>query len=415
MGMNRRKFLGTACQAGAALAAARYGFAQSAPRPPANVRVYRDPADRRLITETDMYYLGSFNCPMDNGWENAGFAVAFNPVGNGGAGSLFVQGRHVNGGVQVAEIAIPTPKSSSYITASVMRPMTNLATGSCPTGSTAAEGLCVLNTPNGWKLHWTLRDYYAQVSNPRFGHGYCDLDFTNKRGAWRLEGLGYNMEAGYLFEIPAAWASVHCGGRRLGTGLSSDNGSATTNWGAAMYAIAPWLESIVPPPDQSALPYTKLLEYPYDDSGVVNLTSTVGGFAGYKYPGADRIFGVAWLEDGTGRQGILCVGREGSGGVRYKDPTACETGGQATDPYHFKWWFIDPADIAAVLGGTRAALSVGPYREYTPGAEWPASTNGCHHSQTGITFDRTNRTVYILNQQANVTQAMVHVYRVGPS
>jgi len=183
-----------------------------------------------------------------------------------------------------------------------------------------------------------------------------------------------------------------------------------------MYAIAPWLESTVPPPDQSALPYTKLLEYPYEDSGVVNSTSTVGGFAGYKYPGADRIFGVAWLEDGTGRQGILCVGREGSGAVRYKDPTACEPGGQATDPYHSKWWFIDPADIEAVLGGTKAAISVGHYREYTPGAEWPASIAGsCARMQTGITFDRTNRKVYILNNRAAGTQAMVHVYRVGPS
>ncbi len=260
----------------------------------------------------------------------------------------------------------------------------------------------------------------------------------------------------YMFEIPAAWADLHTGGRRLVTGRFRDGGSASQ--GPVILAIGPWLDGN-PPPPRATLSTTTLLYYS-------TFPSSVDRMEGYQH--ADEWVGGAWVSGAT-KQAVLiagtkaigehcwygwqrcpggqvpCIESEEIGGPGCYDADGevcglgpeyyCECNESGCDPDCFGdrgWWserfdarilFYDPNDLAAVANGSLAPHVPQPYAHLTlndhlflPDVYVEAHGSGQQRRFLlgAVAYDSARGLLYLteLLADAENEQPLVHVWQV---
>jgi hypothetical protein len=380
-----------------------------------------DPADTESalsgpLTEADFTYEGAFLAPAngERGFAFGGRAAAFNPYGDpsssdGFDGSLFITGFPRN--EQVAEISIPAPELHDGSTAglpiaTVLQPFSDVTGGRGESYVGSSErgglddfrigGLEVIDGGDGPRLHWTAWQVGNVAYNDVAGHGSSSLDLQNPdpQGPWYLGNQVTYKTAGYLFDVPRAFADEHLGGNYLLSGFQDAAASSVTSWGPPFFAFSP--PAAAEP--EARLQVVELVNYPYDQAQL----------AGYEKrtltPGAD------WVESSDGRRAIVTVGTRA--GPNSGD---CDSGPNQGDPYTPQLMFYDPDDLARVAAGELTPSQVEPYRTWQPSSLlFPT----CDWLLSSISFDETSGRLYVVQVKADRSQQehepvpAVHVFSV---
>ncbi len=219
-------------------------------------------------------YLGSFKAPF--GIYGVG-RIAFNPNGNGGQGSLFIEGGGSNA-FSVGEIAIPQPllvsgrdqlaqlptaavlQNRSDIYARIPQKATSWPSGNVNTfnnGNNAVFGGLYFE---GGKLYFNAYTYYGgvtelattgRIENP------ANLATTTITGMFRTQGA--TRTAGWMMPIPSEWRT-RLGGTHL---VGHDNGITCverTSAGPTLYAFN--LADMASAANGTAIPTTARMNYP---------------------------------------------------------------------------------------------------------------------------------------------------------
>jgi hypothetical protein len=429
----------------------------------------------QLVQPADLVYLGAFRLPGDETppqtFAYGGNAMTFNPDGdlrsNGDAypGSLFLMGhdRQVGAlpdGNQVAEISIPAPgmagNPADLPQADFIQTFHDVAAGHfTELEEIPKAGMQYLNHPaTGPKIHLAWGQHLQ--SDDVASHAWFNptLDAPDFRGTWFIGHQRLYSVNGYMFEIPAAWADAHAGGRYLATGRMRDGGQG--GMGPTLFAYRPWLPDGSAPAPGTRLPETTLLLYANAET-TETIERTLNG---YQHP--DEWEGGAWLTTPSGKTAVLFAGTKGVGAkywygwvnpagpdrpcveaemlgdftlCRLADGTPCPaedlTGCTGHNDYR-GWWssrfsaqiiLYDPADLAQVAAGRMEAWEPQPYATididerlfHNPSGVDPdmLGTGMQRRNRIGdVAYDRAHGLLYILELFADGAKPVVHVWRV---
>ena len=363
------------------------------------------------LTGDDLTYSGSFSVPSGSDGEGFGFgggSIAYNPAGDG---SLFVTGIAPEG--QVAEISIPSiePHEDSrrgFSEAEILQPLTDITSGRGDeligtTQQGGAEhfqigGLEVVEGPAGPRLHWTAWRAFAVTNDEVPGHGHSSLDFgdVDVEGPWLLSDFDSFVTAGYVFDVPPAFADSFLDGRQLISGFQLNPGSADTSAG-------PPFVSFDPP--ESAAPGTRL-----DAVALANFEPSVAQSTSFAETAV--VPGGEWVTTSDGRHSVVVVGN----GMTRDASEGCELGSTtdvaAHDPHIA---FYDPADLAATALGTQSPDAVEPELVVSL-ADVLIPT--CGTQLGGLSFDAENRRLFLTQRLVTVNDSgfdarpVIHVFDV---
>lgn len=414
--------------------AGRESQAYSQNRPEQQSVRHAAPLHDEVITPGNFKYLGAFRPSELDGLASrfayGGWGITFNPHGDsdgpqdGYPGSLFMVGHPEH--QMVAEIGIPEPvislsKSMDELPeAHVIQPFGDITNGiqssmtNDPSQPFQLGGMQVV----GQSLHWTTHRYYNVEGLDFPSHGVSSLSTTRPltEGPWHLgpynsgapEWHAYK-HAGYVCEIPEAAARSWFDGFNLLSGLQISTGLQTSSQGPSLFA---YRLPAVNTPAGSELEAIPLLWY-----------SQQTPLSGH-HP-ADRWVGAEWITIGS-KQAVVVVGKKSLGEFYYGDarPGDCsENKGYHGPPYEVQLLFYTHADLVAVAHGQQNAFDVQPWYR------WNGSTPGgslnqymfptCSKDVGGMTYDRVNQLLYIVQVDAGTTSdnewetiPAVHVFRI---
>ncbi|MBI4231752.1 S-layer homology domain-containing protein [Candidatus Peregrinibacteria bacterium] len=400
--------------------------------------------NRGLLSGDDFTYLGAFRLPEDipghkSRFAYGGYAMALNPDGDPSGpdddfpGSLYISGHDYL--EYVAEVSIPVPKDQRPIgvlnlnTAAFLQPFEEITEGMLDStdggNGTRLDGLAYLgpqgNQTSG-KLYWTVRTYYNVDGSSDLSHGASDLDFTNPnaKGLWRLSNFHSSMTSGYIFPVPVYFADVYLGGKRLISGLFTQQGVSASSQGPAFFAYAPWQDAVdgILPGAGAVLDAIALTYYPYDNSNYVqgdaSSTEKMSNFPDFQIP--DGWEAAAWVNTDDAHA-VVVVGTRAMSPTYYGPPRPgdCNTyTGYYGTPYEPRLAFYNPADLAKAAQGQIEPWDVLPYSEWNP-EEY--MVEHCEWSLMGAVYDEENHLFYALDRNADreddEPKPLIYVFRVG--
>ncbi len=394
-------------------------------------------ANRQRLTAQNFAYLGAFRLPKEaNGGSRFGYgggALALNPHGDpagqndGYLGSLYIVG-HENDQL-VAEVTIPVPKKqsgqsvASLSTASYLQGFADITGGKAQTFDAGngyrVDGLVYLeaqNPQNSGKLYWTARTYYNVDTSDDLSHGMSDTNLSNPnaQGMWRLANFHGLTTGGYIFPAPQYFADLYLGGKRLISGLSSQQGVSGTSQGPAFFAFGPWFNysGTNPPQNGAVLNAQKLVSYPYTGQPDAD-RDPPSNFPDYQVP--DSWDAAAWVYTPT-QHAVVVTGHRAMGATYYGDarPNDCTIyKGYHGEPYEPRVIFYDPADLALSAQGLKDPATIVPYAEWNP-AQYLVNT--CMWDLTGAAYDSERGLFYLLHANADVEDGeptpLVYVFSV---
>lgn len=393
--------------------------------------------EKSLLQMSQLHYVGAFRLPRVGGggasrFGYGGWAFALNADAN----SIYVVG-HDNDQL-VAEVSIPTPLDhhaagiAGLNTASFLQNFTDITEGMAPSLNSGngfqINGLAYLpaqGSQTSSHLYWTAREYYNVDRSDDLSHGMSELDFAhpNAQGLWRLSP---NMRsAGYIMTIPEDFANTYLGGKRLASGLFTQQGVSATSAGPALFAFAPWLDDVngIAPAAGTALSNTPLVYYPYNEDGSESgeqITESSwwvhegsSNFPEFQIP--DRWDSAVWIETPSSH-GIVVFGQRADGRTYYGDqrPGDCTIAkGYHGEPYHPSLVMYDPSDLAAVASGNKNPTTVLPYLEQDTSSLF---VNTCVFEFHGAGYDAQQQLLYVLQRQADTVdgepQPLIYVFHV---
>jgi hypothetical protein len=354
-----------------------------------------------LLSAASLVYKGSIavpngtfgHVPPDEGAASFGlapaFGLAFDPLGHGGLGSLFISSKENL--LNVAEISIPTPiigAVGSLPIATVLQGMADPAEGTFQAAAAGADG--PVNRIGGLyvvqdKLIFDAYTFYDANNTQTLTHFTRNrtLATPSVQGPFAtayVRPAGGNVGGflnGYMGSIPSAWQAALGGTALTGNGALSI--ISRTSSGPGVFAFTP--EALA-----AAFPAQPLVYYPLEHQTLGAGTPTV---AGALFNLADTIHGVAFP---ASSRTVLFFGTHGFGPWHYgcgvSDPALdgvynCDTGGgtgcgdycwydpangakgQHAYPYGNFVWAYDANDFAAVKAGTKQPWDVVPYATWT--------------------------------------------------
>lgn len=317
---------------------------------------------RKQLKWSSFKHVGAFRLPLNPGgssrFGNSTGVTAFNPNGNGGAGSLFVTGHaHHN---KVAEVSIPSPKdigidvekTGSLPIAKVLQPFGD-PVGSLRKKGFRISGLAILNS----QLAWTIRYTYNVASKDYPSHGLSTLKLIkpDSKGLWNIANAPHNMSAGYLCSIPPdRELPKKLRGMNLMSGQSEVPGRASSSAGPALFGFRFSPPFPKPNSDFASRP---LVYYPLQKS----------------FPGwgpANKVYDSEWIQVG-GRECIAFLVRWSKGRHWYGHGESYPhyPGGDRWDsskgyhapPYVIELWLYDAKDLIEVAMGGLKPWSPRPY------------------------------------------------------
>ena len=376
------------------------------------------------MTEADWTYLGAFIAPateVDGSlFAFGGEAATFNPFGDpsssdGFDGSMFLSGHPVqNPGV--AEITIPAPLPHDGTTnglpiAELLGPFVEITGGRASEFVAGVDGLDqfryggleVVDSGNGPRLHWTVRQSNNVTSGDLPGHGHSSLDPTDPdpQGPWHLGDIDNRFSAGYVFTAPD---SIVGGDGTVDTFVAGFRGGPATfrhSWGPPFFGFDPPLRGEI----GDRLAVGPIAQYPDQASGLT-------GFGQ-----ADQAGGAEWISHGD-VAAVVTVGFRGLGEVFQGEPREQDCGINVSvhaGPYEPQIMFYDPADFAAAAAGEIEPSELEPYRRWNP-AEHMIRT--CQWDLSSISYDAASGRIYVVQREADTSQnefspvPVVHVFQL---
>ncbi|MEZ4527451.1 MAG: hypothetical protein R2941_16140 [Desulfobacterales bacterium] len=279
-----------------------------------------------LVQPSDFQYLGAFRLPEQGErpltFAYGGNAMSFNPDGdlsNSDAypGSLFVMGHDrlpygdLPDGNQIAEVRIPVPaiaaNPADLPEAGFIQTFHNALQGQFTDMEEIPKvGMQYLNHPDtGPKIHICWGQHLQPENAASHGWISANLSAPDFQGTWFVGNQNLYSVNGYLFDIPAAWADTHLGGRYLATGRMRDGGQG--GMGPALFAYRPWLSRGAAPASGTHLEEKVLLLYENADS----TEEIIRCMQGYQH--ADEWEGGAWITTPSGKSALLFAGTKATG------------------------------------------------------------------------------------------------------
>ncbi|MFH1046683.1 MAG: hypothetical protein V1738_00095 [Patescibacteria group bacterium] len=385
-----------------------------------------------LIQPGDFSYRGAFRLPTSEdwmGWEWGGDAMTYYPGGDasgssdGYPGSLYGTGHAWN--MNVSEINIPTPVISAgknpedLNRAVTLKPFTDVRGGLFdPLNEIIRVGMAYLPaqaSQTSGKLYLAFGQHLQEEGSSQLmpSHAWCDLDLTNTRGSWWVDGENIYSVNDYLFDIPVGWANEHVGGNLLATGRYRDGG--WSGQGPSIYAIAPWDYGNPPPAGTHIEPIT-LLQYDTSLENDALFSSSARTLDNYHH--TDTWTGASWLTVGD-KSAVAFVGTKGLGDYWYGD-----VNGPCLDCASQRGWWSDrmivqmmlfnPADLAAVAAGDLDPWEPQPYAtiDLEP---WMFRDDGDQVMfQVGaMSFDQDHGLLYVFETLADEERPIVHVWKIN--
>ncbi len=382
--------------------------------------------DELLVYPESLVRVGAFRLPDSEDYAYGG-GLAFNPAGNGGAGSLFVRGSSAGQSpFRVAEISIPTPVNSNSL-GDLPRP-TVLQALADPTNGTLAEigsdyralsglvvdgGRLILSayvsygdTQNG--SHWTRPLNLAATSDVI---GPVSFDALNSAPWDPPSGTyGSRLYGGPMCEVPAPWREA-LGGSHL-TGASGLSWIGKSSDGLLLASFSPDdLQA------EDPIGCNVLMGFP-----VGREMQRLWGYslpeANEHYQREDNQAAVFFAGDS-----VVVVGRHAMGVREYGtsapagsivDPAFPSIQGEHAYPYRYQCWAIRAADLAAVKAGAKLHYEVKPYATWELVVPMYAMTGAEHVGLiNGGAFDpATGRLWLSFHNHEGFGHAVVHVFDV---
>jgi hypothetical protein len=387
-----------------------------------------DPTGLPLLYEANVTgpgrYAGAFVPPTGAdrpfNFDNGGYTVSYNPTGNGGAGSLIIEGRQVNASL-LTEVAIPSTLNTNGVYSSMPQApflvpaphFYNIAGTYFSSGisgnPTASGGVFV----HGGSIYQTGEVWYDAAGvtvETIFKHSSLSLNLGSSSGPFAFQrkaigaySTGYRWYSGQMGNIPAEWQSLFGG-----PCLISDK-QYSINPGQSLGPFA----AVFDPADvgvTSPIPNTVVVGYPIAQpldpnsySGGIPVTGYVSPI--FSVPDSSRVTGVVFP---SGTRSVLFFGLRGKGPITYS------SAGYAAEPRVFCCWAYDALDLLAVKNGTMLAYQLQPY------AHWditdPPGVLSTQDHQCCYTWDDANRRLFMVEsgrQRAGSFQPPIHVYNVS--
>jgi len=209
-------------------------------------------------------YLGAFNTGLSGAY---GGDVAFNPAGNGGAGSLFLSRSPTSTSKEIYELTIPALVNTSDVNA-----LNTASTLQSFDTSLSPQGL-VLRSTDGRLYYGAVAGASAQSFRSINTDG-TDESPANSTMSWGYVGLD-------ITQVPDDWAASYAGGKNLV--------AVGSFYGICLQAIDPWNSTVTP---------TALVKY-----------DATHQMAGYDY--SDTFAGVQWITVGS-ESYLLVAGTDSS-------------------------------------------------------------------------------------------------------
>ncbi len=431
-------------------------------------------SDGELVQPSDFRYLGAFRLPVQGEDEPpktfayGGNAMAFNPDGDSGNGSLFIMGHDrqpwgdLPDGGQVAEVRPPTPVGSKNLnnlnTAEFLQNFTNIAEGYFSELEELPRiGMTYLNNAaTGPRIHLIWGQHHKpDMPQPTCSWFNPNLSTPDLQGLWYIGELDWYSINGYMFEIPASWADAHTGGKYLGTGRAMDGGWG--GMGPSLIAYRPWKDDGSPVASGTHLPETTLLLYEDTQANGDIIQNSVEG---HQHP--DEWEGGAWVTTASGKSAVLFVANKGTGTkywYGYRNPdgpeypcvntqaasefTACRMADGSPCPDQDMvvcdghtsakgWWcarftprfvLYDPADLAKVASGAIKSWDPQPYDHLDIGEHLLDNPSDVDLEMLGegiqrryrfgdVAYDRDNNRIYVLELFADDAKPVVHVWDI---
>jgi hypothetical protein len=396
------------------------------------------------VQTDDLEYKGAFRLPSEitNGyqWSYGGYGLAFYPDGDLSSnddypGSLFSTGFNAlpNNAEKkkISEVSIPEPVISTNLAdmnrATTLQGFYDVTDGFYDEVLEGQQlntmrGLTYLEAQPGQddgKLYWSFWSAYNVAQDNLPSHGYSDLTLSNPnaQGTWNVEGYHNKAVAGYLFDIPRDWADTYLDGKYLATGISREGG--TYSRGPVLFSIALNDYSNANPPADGALPTIPLIYYDSEHDTYPN------------YVRNDIWRGGSWITAG-GKEAVAFVGSKCIAEVCYGVGTDNpDLHGQLVSPdgttiycydecsphkgYHCypkepQMVFYDTDDLAEVAQGVKNPWEVVPYNIINL-SDIISQYSECSRSE-GMSYDRENGNLYVLQNGGDSSAPLVHVFNV---
>ena len=351
----------------------------------------------RLLTAADLVHQYSFTLPAMHDVSSSGQyceytngAIAFNPAGNGGQGSLFFTCHDWT--QTVAEISIPTSTGQAVQLQQPRDALEGRLNQINPTDTNSKKigGLFV----SGTQLLLTAYSFYDGAMTASSSHFVraTNLATASIVGPFGVGSLNPAFYAGYMGTIPPVWQAA-LGGDFL-TGQCCLSIVSRTSYGPSVSAVtkANLLSAVNP------TPATTLVAYPdaHQTLGPWNQTSGT-------YNDTADVTGIL-LPDNTNT--VLFVGKIGIGTFCYGDVQCGQTSkGSYAPPYVPRIWFYRASDLALVKAGTKQYWEITPYLVET--------IQGIGTNVGGLAYNTATGQIYLTENFGNGAQARIHVYTIS--
>lgn len=385
-----------------------------------------------LVQSSDLTYLGAFRLPFDAKYDGsynnaAGFAMAFDPNGNGGAGSLFYADRYIEFG----EVSIPSlidqTGANNYDMLNVATALQSLTTceggnlvgtdlrprGGLIVGSDLVAGFGVAYDVGGQTITHYRRPKTLGAGSVTVRKITPSSPYANAR-----------YSSGYMCEIPKGLQSALGGTAVTGWVANSINSNASN--GPTAFAFDP--DALISGNITNAQP---LAVYPLANA----LQTTV-----YDYSTTNQAWDDTSLPAGVcipnGTRSMLFMGRHGYGPMWYGDGTGADfvgsdnwhydptdgSKGEHAYPYRYQTWMLDCAQLAEVKAGTRNPYDLtvttwgfnlpfeGTSSLYSTGSPDPSPDP---HIINGMCYDKTNKRIFLSTQYGVYNFTIIHAFRVN--
>jgi len=446
----------------------QYLVAQSAPRPPANVRIISEPpapsgeptapsggsSSKAVLQQVDITYEGMFYMPttVNGASTRYGLGLAFRRVN--GQKRLFSA---ING-YRLYEVVVPSTLTPTPLyTAEVARDWGPIVDQSWINGDLRG----IYWDPVDSRIYQTMGPYYDPPPPDGRTLFFATLDENTgsmqRFGPWGTKNLPYKMVMGGVTGIPQWFANAYLGGRRLAMGFG---GAYSTMGQYGPGSAGPALSAIAPPSPGANAQFSRLDDKPmlshwwntreytqplrWQRSADVNLKPSYkpswmwldGGIwspkNGVGYWTWVDLFEAAgcWIDTPT-KHGVLFAPVLATGDVWYESSDTRYTG------LKHIWAMYDPMDLAAVANGSKTPDSVKavwqadvtypfnryPMVNYRGGTTIDAVGGGTPYYEVpkGMAFDPVESMLYILMDHPQYQQLgsvgyddpVVYVYRVS--
>lgn len=392
-----------------------------------------------LIYQNNLVYLGAFRVPLGNPGANYTFdyastGFAFNPSGNNGKGSLFIN-NHIYEQL-TSEITIPelSKDINNLSIAEFLQNFSDITEGnrvkigenrsSADTSGATIGGLILYQN----KIIGSVFGNYDANNLAYFSHFTSSLNLSQKgdfKGMYRLGEINPGFVGGYMTEIPKDYQSKLGGDILTGQGALSI--ISRTSLGPSAFAFnASDLGT------KNPVPIFPLLYYDINHATLGNYSSGAANANGFNM--GMSINGVIFP---PGTSSVLFFGRTGLGPQCYGcgcsngtvgnpsctpnndcpdfcyDPVISSKGGHAY-PYSYYVWAYDVNDLILVKDGLKNPWDIKPYSTF----ELNLSMNGKiplgNDAIQGVSYDPVKKRLYVSQSYAEAYVPGVGEYDARP-